>query len=114
MKRMLGVMLVVAAGLAIGACDKKEGGGAGGSSSAASGGGGGGGAIGVKECDDYLTKMEACVGKLDATSKGIYEGQLKTNREAWKTAASTPQGKAGLATGCKAALDAIGNIPQCK
>ena len=63
--------------------------------------------IGVPECDDYLSKLEACLGKLPAAAKAQYEKSLEQNRKAWHDAASTPQGKASLATGCKAATDAI-------
>ena len=66
-----------------------------------------GGKTGVAECDDYLAKLEACLGKLPAAAKTQYEKSLEQNRKAWQDAASTPQGKAGLAAGCKAATDAI-------
>lgn len=63
--------------------------------------------FGVPECDEYLTKYAACIdGKLPAAMKGVVQQQLDQTKAQWKQAASTPQGKAGLATGCKAALDA--------
>jgi hypothetical protein len=65
------------------------------------------GGIGVAECDDYFKKVDDCLSKLDATAKSSFETSQKTMKEQWTAAASTPEGKAGLATGCKAALDAF-------
>ena len=61
--------------------------------------------VGVPECDEYLTKMEACLAKLPAVAKDQYEKAFEQTRTAWRNAASTPQGKAGLAQGCKAMTD---------
>jgi hypothetical protein len=66
----------------------------------------GGDSIGVAECDDYFKALDACVGKNPAM-KSAMETSKETNRKAWKQAASTPQGKEGLKTGCKAATDAL-------
>ena len=58
--------------------------------------------IGVPECDDFLTKYEACVtGKVPEAARAQFNTSLKQWRDAWRSAASTPQGKAGLAQGCK-------------
>jgi hypothetical protein len=70
--------------------------------------------IGVAECDDYFTKLDACMGKMPAAGKAAFEQSRKQNHDAWKQAASTPQGKEGLKTGCKAALDALAQNPSCK
>ena len=62
--------------------------------------------IGVPECDDFIAKYEACVNsKVPETARSMVKANLDNMRKAWKDAAATPQGKAGLATGCKAALD---------
>lgn len=62
--------------------------------------------IGVSECDEYITKYEACVNsKVPEAQRAMFKSQFETMRKSWKDAAATPQGKAGLATGCKAALD---------
>jgi flagellar basal body-associated protein FliL len=67
-----------------------------------------GDSVGVAECDDYIKKYEACLTKIAAKAPQV-EGSLKTafeaQRNGFKTAASTPQGKATLATACKTALD---------
>lgn len=69
--------------------------------------------IGVQECDDYLTKMEACIGKVPAEGKAAMEQGLKTSRDAWKQAAAGP-GKDTLKTTCKTMLDSLANNPMCK
>ncbi len=62
--------------------------------------------IGVAECDEYIQKLEICLkDKVPATSRAVFEDAMKQNRDAWKTAAASPQGKAALASGCKQALD---------
>jgi hypothetical protein len=62
--------------------------------------------IGVAECDDFLAKYEACVsGKVPAASQATYKTSLDTWRSSWKKLAETPQGKAGLATACKSAME---------
>jgi hypothetical protein len=62
--------------------------------------------VGVAECDDYLTRMEACLSKLPAAAKAQYESAFEQTRKQWREAAANPQTKAALAQGCKAATDA--------
>ena len=69
--------------------------------------------IGVQACDDYITKMEACMGKMDPAAKTATETSFKQTRDAWKAAAA--QGgaaKDALKQGCEAAVAAI--PPTCK
>jgi hypothetical protein len=61
--------------------------------------------IGVPECDEYITKVEACLAKVPPAGQAAVKSSMDTMRTAWKQAAATSQGKAGLAAGCKAALD---------
>jgi hypothetical protein len=62
--------------------------------------------VGVAECDDFLAKYEACIsGKVPAAAQATFKSSLDTWRSSWKKLAETPQGKAGLATACKAASD---------
>jgi hypothetical protein len=62
--------------------------------------------IGVAECDEFIQKYEACVNsKVPETARSMVKANLDTMRTAWKKAAETPQGKAGLAQGCKQALE---------
>lgn len=62
--------------------------------------------IGVAECDEFIQKYEACVNsKVPEAARSMVKANLDSMRTAWKKAAETPQGKAGLAQGCKQALD---------
>ena len=62
--------------------------------------------FGVAECDDYMKKYLACIDKLAPAAQTQARQSLDQSRAAWKQAASTEQGKAMLATTCKAASDA--------
>jgi hypothetical protein len=73
-----------------------------------------GDSIGVAECDEYIAKYQKCIDKMPAAAKTTAEQGFKTQRDAWRTAASTPQGKEGLKTGCKMALDSLANNALCK
>lgn len=107
-KGIVGVVLfclaAVGMGVGCGGGDKKEG-----DAAAATGD-----SVGVAECDDYLKKMESCLGKMPPEGKAAQEQAFKQSREAWKAAAATPQGKEGLKTTCKASLDALAQNPMCK
>ena len=64
------------------------------------------GDIGVAACDEFLKKYEACVsGKVPAAAQATFKTSLDTWRSSWKKLAETPQGKAGLETACKSALE---------
>lgn len=65
------------------------------------------GSVGVPECDDYITKMEACMSSMDPAMKSQYESAFKSTRDAWTQAAATPQGKEGLKIGCQSALTSM-------
>jgi hypothetical protein len=65
-----------------------------------------GGDIGVAECDDYIKKMNDCSGKMQPEAAGPMKESMETMKKAWRDAASTPEGKTALASGCKQALDA--------
>ena len=62
--------------------------------------------IGVPECDDFLAKYEACLsGKVPEAARPQFKAALEQWRTSWRKAAETPETKAGLAQGCKAALE---------
>jgi hypothetical protein len=62
--------------------------------------------VGVAECDDYLTKISACLNdKVPEAQRAAFQSGLDQSRNAWAQPAATPQGKAALATACKTALD---------
>ncbi len=69
--------------------------------------------IGVKACDEYIGKMEACFPKMDPHERSATEESVKNTRKAWKDAAT--RGGAGadsLKSGCEAALAQL--MPICK
>ena len=67
---------------------------------------GAGDKIGIPECDDYLTKYEACVsGKVPDAARAQYKSSLEQTRKSWREMATNPQTKAGLAKACQMATD---------
>lgn len=66
----------------------------------------GGDEIGVPECDEYIKKYEACImSKVPEAQRALYKPTLDQMRSSWKQAASNPQTKAALASGCKTATE---------
>lgn len=64
-------------------------------------------AVGVPECDSYITKYLACVsGKVPEASRAQLQASLEQMRQAWKQAAATDAGRASLAQACTQANDA--------
>jgi hypothetical protein len=62
--------------------------------------------IGVPECDDFITKYEACVSsKIPEAARAQFNTTLKQWRDSWRQAAGTSQGKAGLVQVCKASIE---------
>lgn len=62
--------------------------------------------VGVPECDDYLTKVKACLtDKVPADQRAGLQAALDQSQSAWTQMASTPQGKTALANACKTALE---------
>ena len=61
--------------------------------------------VGIPECDDYIAKYEACMGKVPEAARAQYQAGLKTLRDSWKQAAANPTTKAALAQGCKQATE---------
>ncbi|HEX8353290.1 MAG TPA: hypothetical protein VF611_10340 [Pyrinomonadaceae bacterium] len=63
--------------------------------------------VGVAECDQYLAAYESCLNdKVPAAARDMMKSSFETTRASWRQAASTPEGRAGLATACKSARDA--------
>lgn len=68
--------------------------------------GSGVGAIGIPECDEYIGKYKRCImNKVPEAARGQMMEAMDMSVVAWREAASGPA-KDGLATACKAALDA--------
>ncbi|MEO8276598.1 MAG: hypothetical protein ABI639_10275 [Thermoanaerobaculia bacterium] len=64
------------------------------------------GEIGVAACDEYLNKWESCLAtKVTGDAREQVKVALDASRDAWKRAAATPEGKAGLAAACQQATD---------
>jgi hypothetical protein len=64
------------------------------------------GDFGVPECDNYMKKYVACIdSKVPEAGRAMMRQALDQQKAAWKQAASTPEGRSALATGCKAAED---------
>jgi hypothetical protein len=63
--------------------------------------------FGVKECDDYLAKYTTCVSaNVPAAVRAAMVAALDQSKNQWKAAASTPEGRAGLAQACTQAREA--------
>lgn len=62
--------------------------------------------IGVPECDDFITKYEACVtGKVPEVARAQYQSAIKQWKDSWKKLAENPQTKGTLAAACKQARE---------
>ena len=62
--------------------------------------------IGVAECDEFITKYEACVNsKVPEAQRAQYKPTLDQWRSSWRTLASNPQTKSTLASVCKSAME---------
>ncbi|HJZ80104.1 MAG TPA: hypothetical protein VKD91_07155 [Pyrinomonadaceae bacterium] len=62
--------------------------------------------IGIKECDDYIAKYEACTPKVPEAGRAAYKSALDQARTQWKKLAENPATKGSLAAACKQAADA--------
>jgi len=63
---------------------------------------------GVPECDEYITKYEACLTEIAKKAPQAEPGlksSFEAQRNGFKAAASTPQGKTMLAGQCKGFID---------
>jgi hypothetical protein len=59
------------------------------------------GDFGVPECDSYMRKYMACLdSKVPEAARPMLRQALEQSKAAWKQAASSPTGKAGLAAAC--------------
>jgi hypothetical protein len=66
-----------------------------------------GDSIGVPECDDYLQAYRDCIAsKVPEASQAELREALEQNVATWRSAAASPEGRAGLAVACTQARDA--------
>lgn len=64
--------------------------------------------IGVPECDAFITDYQECIDtKMPEVTREVSHQALDTSIEAWKRAAQTEAGRAGLAHACNTAADAV-------
>jgi len=64
--------------------------------------------VGVPECDEYIKKYEACLTTIAPKApqaQGALKSSFEAQRNGFKAAAATPQGKATLASTCKQAIE---------
>lgn len=62
--------------------------------------------IGIAECDDYLTRYEACVSdKVPVEARAALQQSLDATRGAWKASLGTPGAEEGLRQACVQARD---------
>ena len=60
--------------------------------------------IGVPECDDFITKYDACVSsKVPEAARAQYKSAIDQWRSSWKKLADNPATKGTLASACKQA-----------
>ena len=60
--------------------------------------------IGVPECDDFITKYDACVSsKVPEAARAQYKSAVDQWRSSWKKLADNPATKGTLAAACKQA-----------
>ena len=57
--------------------------------------------VGIAECDQFLNKYYACVeSKVPDSVRPTLRQSIEQMKAAWRQAAATPQGKAGLTQAC--------------
>jgi hypothetical protein len=63
--------------------------------------------VGVQECDAYLAKYTTCVSaNVPSPVRAAMLAALDQSKNQWRAAASSPEGRAGLAEACTQARDA--------
>jgi len=62
---------------------------------------------GVADCDDFLERYEACLqSNVPEAQRAALRTSVDSMRTSWRSAAQTPQGRAGLEQACRQARDA--------
>jgi len=72
------------------------------------------GDTGVPECDAYLQQMETCLAKMPDSAREPARQAVQQTRDAWKSAAATPGGRAALPQACLQAQQALARNPMCR
>ena len=99
MTKMLVLSVLLAASIT--ACGKKK-------------DGGGGGATGVAECDEYLTRMDACAKKMEGKGGEQLTKMADMMRKSWAEDVKNEEMKKSMPDGCKKAIkDMAKQMPDC-
>ncbi len=67
---------------------------------------------GVKECDEYVAALEACIGKLPADQRAPMEQQLRNQKDA--LAKADPLAKKQMRDGCRTGRATLEADQRCK
>lgn len=70
------------------------------------------GPVGVPECDEYLRRFEACTNASGSPLAGSRPA-FKAQRDSFRIAARTPEGKDGLKPLCQKMLDQLSADKRC-
>ncbi len=68
--------------------------------------------VGIAECDEYLQKYKACLKRSGSRAAGSLQA-FKAQRESYRIAAGTPEGKAGLPATCRAKIEQLAADKAC-
>ena len=64
------------------------------------------GNIGVAECDDFITKYDACVNdKVPEAARAQYRASIEQWRNSWRALAANPQTRPTLVDACKKTIE---------
>jgi hypothetical protein len=66
----------------------------------------------VKECDEYLSRSEACFARMDSKARVAAERTVAAKRDAFAQSSGTAEGKVALAAQCAQLLQNLN--PACK
>lgn len=73
----------------------------------------GDGATGVRECDEFLERYEACLSQVPPEARGGMQAALETWRATWTTMARSPTTRGNLAPICaRTAENAMAALAQ--
>jgi hypothetical protein len=70
-------------------------------------------AVGIPECDAYLKKYESCL-RHSKSRVAHADAMFKAQRESFRVAAGTPEGKSTLPAQCKSLHEKLLENPICR